>query len=577
MIFKKNKLITITNVDNTISKANFRKNILYSIFSGILLVLAFPPLSFFLLAFLAFIPIFQVLNNYNKTTHTYLYIYIMFFIYHIGTNWWISSWQENTDIYLFWAGIATAFFHPLFFLIPFFIYFQLNKLLHRRYTIWVFPLIWVTFEWLHSIGDLAYSWLTIGYTQFYNYNLYQVVDIAGIWGVSFLVILGNVLLYKIFINCKDIFIKGENNIKIFLKNRYNQKLIIIFILIIILPNIYGLCIIKKYNNYIPKISNKSITIGLIQPNINPWKKWETNPYEQLQLHLKLQDSLFNDFGTIDLFIWNETAIPATSLLINRDMNFTYIKNYLYRLDASLLTGFAQYKFFKETDINIPVTARYYDNDSSELFCSYNSAILLNRYIKNTQIYHKQRLTPFAEGIPYVKYLKFMKDLFVWGVGISSWERGTEIKNFILPLKNKSNILDTTTIAIAPIICIESIYPGYVRKFVDIGAEILTVITNDAWYDYTSGPIQHYIIAVTRAMENRRYLARCANTGISGIISPLGIDIVRAYQYKTMAVAASVPALNFKTIYTKYGDYLPQVFIVFILIFYFSLCIFKLKK
>ena len=108
MIFKKNKLITVTSADNTISKANFRKNILYSIFSGILLALAFPPLPFFLLAFLAFIPIFQVLNNYNKTTHTYLYIYIMFFIYHIGTNWWISSWQENTDIYLFWAGIAAA-------------------------------------------------------------------------------------------------------------------------------------------------------------------------------------------------------------------------------------------------------------------------------------------------------------------------------------------------------------------------------------------------------------------------------------------------------------------------------------
>lgn len=527
---------------------NFWKNILLSILGGGLLALSFPPLPCFILAFFAFIPIFKVLE-YDKIKHLYLYVYIMFFIYHAGTNWWISSWQENTDIYLFIAGIVTAFFHPLFFLFPFFIYSQFTKLVNRNIAVWFFPFIWIGFEWLHSLGDLAYSWLTVGYTQYYNSTWYQIVDIAGIWGPSFLVVLVNVILYKLLFGNKNYFFF----------NRRNIALIFVLLIIFIVPYMYGVNITKYYNQLEDKNKtdhNKSLIVGVIQPNINPWDKWEKNPFEQITLHLKLQDSLYNNFGKVDLFVWNETAIPTISLEINEEMQLDFIKNNLYYLgNASLMTGFSQYKTFKSCDENLPITARYLGDDTTVLFASYNSAILLSNDRKNIQIYHKQRLTPFSENIPYVKYLPFMKDLFVWGVGISSWEKGTEFRNFAVPVNNKDNSNDS--VLIAPIICIESIYPGFVREFVDRGAEVMTVISNDAWYDYTFGPYQHYMIAATRAMENRRYLARCANSGISGIISPLGKNIIQAQQYKTTAVAAKVYSNKDKTIYTKLGDFLPE--------------------
>ncbi|MFN3270923.1 MAG: apolipoprotein N-acyltransferase, partial [Candidatus Kapaibacteriota bacterium] len=188
--------------------------------------------------------------------------------------------------------------------------------------------------------------------------------------------------------------------------------------------------------------------------------------------------------------------------------------------SSLLTGFADFRFLTP-DEKPSFTTKYLFGDSSKPYDTYNSILLLNP--NNTfQIYHKNRLTPFGEQIPYGEILGFAKEFLEWNVGISSWAKGT-VQN-ILKMKTSKNECN-----IAPIICIESIYPDYCRSFVKKGAEIMVIITNDGWYDHTFGPLQHYLIAAVRAIENRRFVARCANTGISGVITPTGQTLIKAPQ------------------------------------------------
>jgi apolipoprotein N-acyltransferase len=159
---------------------------------------------------------------------------------------------------------------------------------------------------------------------------------------------------------------------------------------------------------------------------------------------------------------------------------------------------------------------------------------------------------------------FMRSWFEWGVGISAWGIGTDQHNLQVKTTNDSAML-------GPIICIESIYPEFVSNTTGNGAEIIVIITNDAWYDNTPGPEQHFLIAAMRAIENRRFIARCANTGVSGIISPTGKTMSRLSQYTRSGLSEPVPRLKEKSIYVLYGDWICKLSsVITILTFIYSL-------
>lgn len=221
-----------------------------------------------------------------------------------------------------------------------------------------------------------------------------------------------------------------------------------------------------------------------------------------------------------------------------------------------MTGFSQAEIYNSE--NKPPTARQLHGDTSRYYKMYNAALMLNPYPfdeNNPQMYQKMRLTPVAERFPYADQLTFAQDWLQWGVGISDWGMGRVQHN--LTFYNKGTKFD-----IGSIICIESIYPGFCRNFTNKGANVLSVITNDAWYNYTIGPEQHYLIAAIRAIENRRYIARCANSGVTGFIAADGSTVLRAPKYEGVGVAASIPLLTGKSVYVLYGDWLPIACAIF---------------
>ncbi|MGC8957956.1 MAG: apolipoprotein N-acyltransferase [Candidatus Kapaibacteriota bacterium] len=513
-----------------------KKRFLLGLLSGFLLALSYPPYPFFLLSFIAFVPILSV---FQQVKRKWWLVYLSFFVYHYATNWWISSWQKDTDPYLLVSGFAVALVHPLLFMFPFAILNILANKLGWRTSVALFPFIWVSFEWLHSLGDLAYPWLTVGYTQVYNHFWIQTSDIGGIWFVSFLIVLINVLAYFAIEQHQKL---RPTTRLFFLRNKY----IIAIAIIMIMPYIYGFFRVHqfKYESLVSKFS--TIRVGVVQPNINPWRKWEADAITQINIHRHIQDSLAKVIPNIDLFVWSETAITMLDLETNAFHNF---KQFYDMLDSNtaLLTGFADFRFLSPNE-KPTFTTKFLFGDSTKPYETYNSILLLNPN-QTFQIYHKNRLTPFGEHIPYSQILGFAKSFLEWNVGISSWAKGT-----------KQNVLEFKTpkkqVSIAPIICIESIYPDFCRRFVDQGAQILVVITNDGWYDHTFGPLQHYLIATVRAIENRRFLVRCANTGISGFITPTGETLLKAEQYQQIAIASDIPTLFTRSIYSIVGDFLP---------------------
>lgn len=587
-----------------------------ALFTGILLSLSFPPyysidLSF--LSFFAFIPLLLVLNSPNdynfisfknklkyadKTIeHKSLFIvlYLTFLIYHVGVNWWIGSFQKQTDPYLLMSAILLSIFHPFFFMVPIKIYLSIKKLAHsKNYKFkekihYIFPFIWVVFEWLHGETELSYPWITLGYTQIESVNWIQFIDITGIWGASFVILMINVIFYDLYSKYLRTFNNVFNSKNVLEFINLQSKSILILLLCFILPFVYSKYQYYNYNylieqtktinsNRLDKLSNvnvdkKYINFGVIQPNINPWEKWSGKGMEQIYLHLNLQNECIKTLNNsitqndkIDLFVWSETAIPFIDMSINTNRYIDTLYKDIKKNKYSLLTGFTDVKIFPDAK-NKTITARPYFGDS--YYEPYNSAMLINYNdlenisndkFRENNVYQKMKLTPFAERLPHSELISFAQNWFTWGVGISSWGIGTNQKNLIFE-KNKRSA------DIAPIICIESIYPRFVSNFALLGAEIFVIITNDAWYNGTPGPRQHYLIGAARAIENKRFLVRCANSGVSGVISPLGKSLIEIPAETSSFFKYKVPKIKNLTLYSKYGDWLPLSLLIFCIFIY----------
>lgn len=525
--------------------------ILLSGLSGILLTLSFPPMPFYFLSFFSFIPILFLLD---KTKKFYFWnTYLTFFIYHVATLWWISSFQEKTDPFLMASGFVLDIFHPLYFMVPIVAWLVIRIRLPRRIALYTFPFIWTAWEWVRSLSELSFPWLSVGYSQIYNTQWVQVGDLFGVYGVSFLIVLFNVAVYDIITS----FEKSK-----FEMNRSKFQIAILLIIIAV-PIIYSNIQINRFNHEKLIKANNTINIGMVQPNIDPWDKWSAGTKDQTLTLMEYSDRLISKDTTLDLVIWPETSVLYINSKFNIDHKFNFLQDWVDSSKISLLTGFVDIKIYEESE-KPSITKQMHFRGKDVSYDNFNSALLLDS--SNYGIYHKSKLTPFGERVPHVEIFTFLTKFIDWGVGISFWGKGTEIRNL--------NMSDND-IRIAPIICIESIYPSFVREFSYRGASIMTVITNDAWYDHTPGPEQHALISAFRALENKKYLARAANSGVTCFISPTGVILDRADQYKQTDLKMQIPTINENTIYTIYGDWFVYL-CVMVSVFFLFYSVFKKK-
>lgn len=561
----------------SLSVFSTRMQYVQAMISGLLMGFAFQPTPLSWVALCGFVPLFRALHSAKNYRQSLLLIYWGMFAFHGASNWWVSSWQAETDPYLMASGIILWLVHPFFFALPLmaFQYIRITRSASSAYM--AFPFLWTAFEWLHSLTDLSYPWQALGYTQVGFLPLIQIADIMGVWGVSFCVASCNALIARWSYEYHG----AETLRSLFVTNdRLRQRLLagtFCFATAVMVVIGYGG---RRMGLFNPEqwftYSNKA-RIAIVQPNINPWGKWSDDADAQIIKHTALIDSLIQaDQRRPDCVLWSENAVPLYVLSARHHQRFDYLSAWSRHNEFLLIAGAPTDTIYAPQAQGIPPSARtaITVDGVSVRYDSFNSAVGFTSPISSStavvpfvQVHRKARLTPFAERLPFADALTFAMKWMEWGVGISSWQKGSSAMPMRFRVKNLYG--DTTQItpykisyntvqAIGTVICLESIYPDFVRQFTQNGANVLCILTNDGWFDGTPGPHQHFAIAQMRAVENRRAIARCANTGVSGFILPDGSPCSLLPVQSTHAVQYDVPLFDGQTIYVQYGDWFAKL-------------------
>lgn len=547
--------LKIFNKYNSLSpeqKKEIRKDRLLIILSGILIGISFTPfpMPFPLFLFFAFIPYFFVLQKRNTLLRINQGNYLLVLILSIVTIYWVGSWQSKADPFLMMGGGVLIFFYPVVFLIPSTLYYLSSKIFKGKFILWLFPLFWVTAEFLLTLTDLKFPWLTLGHGLAKFTAFIQIADIIGAFGLSLVVLYINILLFK---TAKII---SERSKKYILQ-------ISLALVLFLTPVIYGAVKLSAYEE-----SANKVRVGIIQPNIDPWDKWEVGGLNDLvKLYFELSQKCI-DQGA-EIILWPETALPVYLLSDSYQSTVDTIYSFLKMNNVHLMTGMPDIRFYFNKD-EAPKNSKF-AMDAEYYYTTYNAILLFSPDETEVQRYGKMHLVPLGEKTPFVDQIPFLGNLLKWGVGISGWNTGQDTTVFTANINSKA-------VKIGGLVCYESVFPVFVTHFVERDAQFLVVVTNDSWYGNSSGPYQHKEFAALRAVENRRAVVRSANGGISCLIDQRGITIKETEMFTRDYLVVDVSLNDEKTFYTKNPFIFPVLCSVFSLwIFGMNILLWMKKK
>ncbi len=512
------------------------KKILLTVLSAGFFILSFPDYDYSLFAWFFLIPLFTITEGESPLKSFYI-SWFSFLIAFSGTVYWVVNSMYN------YGGIPV--YLSVFFLLLLSAYlalfpgcfFMLYKIICAKTSLTaglaISPFLWVSLEYLRGHILTGFPWAIAGYSQWKMLPLIQVCDITGVYGISFLLVIFNASLYRAFFALKDDDKKGGSGFF----GRFSLLLISVFLLCVFL--IYG----KTRINDMGKITStgKPLNVGVVQGNIEQDIKWDDDGIvSSIGKHISLTDRVVGQCSP-DIVLWPETALPFFPE--RRKTYADIVKTFVKEKDISLLSG------------GLGIT----ENNGKELM--FNSVFLFNPEI-NMQRYDKIHLVPFGEYIPFEKLLRI--SLFDEIIGdIGSFDSGEDIKVF-----------NTRKGKFSVVICYEIIFPDLVRRFASSGAGVLFNVTNDAWFGKSSAPLQHFSNTVFRAIENRRFIVRSANSGISGVTAPDGSIVKMTNIFREDSFCAKVLLTDEKTFYSSYGDVFAYLSLLVTFLFISSLILIR---
>ena len=444
-----------------------KKNLMFSLISGLMLGLSFPPFHLGFLAWIFLIPLFQIFNKAIKLSEKIILFYIAGFTsYAIITHWVALNSGTSVQVAII-SYLAICIFYSFYWVLFCLILhiFEKRKLSYKIQLLLI-PLVWVFIENLRDIGPLAAPWLNFSLTQTGYNRLIQVVSLHEDLS-SLIIILLNVLFYS-FISLKQ------------------KKYIYGFISLLLINALVGQILIANYNS---TNFQKQINVSIGQPVIYPDEKW--NPQLKNRNANIMNDLLEKSLeSNPDVIVWPEAALTSFLAVSNSRERIKLQKKII---DSALITGIPQ---------------RMYLNNELKVF---NSAIFL-RPDGFYDTYQKIFLVPFAEYVPFFK--KWLSKINQFD-DMGSFTAG---ENY--------NIFQIGDIKSSILICYDSSSFKIAKKMVDKGAEIIFVITNDS-YVGKAMPYQHFEHAKLRSIELGVPVVQSANNGISGIILPSGEVLIKS--------------------------------------------------
>ena len=530
------------------------KYILLSLLSAVLLSISWPTYGIPFFIFVALVPLLMVEHDIskfsgfkNKGWVVFGLSYLAFIIWNIVTTGWLYGSKNPDGSNSLAAVILPVIFNSLFYSLVFQLYHWYKKAQGTYFGLVFFVAVWMCWEKFHLSWELTWPWLNLG-NAFADYpKLIQWYDTLGATGGSFWILLVNVYIFY--------------TLRIWEAGRVRKSLIInssVILGLVALPMIIS---VAKYENFDLK-PNGSVNVLMLQPELDPYtEKYSKDSLTILNDLLNLADQ--HSTGQIDYYIGPETSLPGYGSIPETGFEHSHllnsVKGFLSRHPKSIFTtGISSHKFYTDATMK---SSTAYQTSNGNFVDSYNSAVQIIPNQK-VEVYHKGKLVPGVEIFPYINVLKPVLGNAMLNLGgtVASLSSDAERKVF-------SNNFNSGKLA--PIICYESIYGEFVTDYVKKGANFLAIMTNDSWWGVTQGHKQLMAYAKLRAIENRREIARAANSGISAHIDARGdVTADTLYGDKT-ALFAKVQLYDHTTFYSRAGDLISRimVFVLGFLIFY----------
>jgi apolipoprotein N-acyltransferase len=475
------------------------------VLSGVLTALSFPKFEISFLCWVSLIPFIFAL--YKKTAKQ---SFLLGFLGGIAFNAILIYWIPAVPAH--YGNLSTGISLLIYAVFVFYLalYWALFSWsfakIHKAFPSLVFflaPFIWVGFEYILTHFLTGFPWGLLGYSQYENLWILQLASVTGIYGISVVIILFQTLfVFSMIHRRKTPFFLG--------------------LIFVVLLHIWGWAIMKKD----PSLE-ESFRASVIQGNVPFDIHWDQisdmrirDLFEQhLDLSMEAQET------GARLIIWPEFSVPLCF-----SCSYSIYPEFRNRLA----------RFARETGTTL-VLGTSETVMSGQVPQYYNTALCLHPDLTVSQ-YFKTHLVPFGEYTPYKKIFFFVEKM-THAIGELSAGKKYVLHRF------EGKKFGTP-------ICYEIIFPDLVRKFVKHGADFLVTITNDGWYGTSSAPFQHFAIAVSRAVENRRFLLRSATTGISGIIDPFGRILSSSDMMTQTYLSEAIAPVDTLTPYTRFGDLTP---------------------
>jgi apolipoprotein N-acyltransferase len=511
-----------------------KKHLFYlvaALLTGLLLHFAWPTTGAIWLLFFAFAPMLwleeHIYQNQKKrqTGTLFLYGWLAFALFNLTTTLWVKNAHPI-------GPIATTFINGALMSLPFTFYHIIRKKIGLGKALFALPFFWICVEVLHQDWDLSFPWLDLGNAFANHIEWVQWYDRTGHMGGTLWVWIVNILLYK----AGGLFLGKQT--------RPGAVRLVLAAVVVATPIIISKI---EYARYAEK--GDAVEVVVVQPNIEAFfEKWNTPEAHQIDKFIRLAEPLLD--SNVDLLVGPETLLgrgfeeslmpqnPSVAKLFALTQRYPRI---------NIVFGATTYKVFdaaNKTPISLPF------RDSDMWYEIYNTGYQLNANGLSAP-YHKSKLVVAAERMPFRWLLQPLLGKIIVDLGGMTGTHGTQ---------EERSVFTSTTgkIKSAPIICWENEFGDYVTGYTRNGANLFLNITNDGWWGDTDGHRQHMHYARLRAVENRRAVARSANTGISCFINQRG-DVLQPQPWAADgAIRQTLYANQELTFYAKNGDVIGRI-------------------
>ena len=473
--------------------------------SGVLLALSFPKFGYPALAWIALAPLVLSLTLDVSLLRAFALGLTSGVIYFAGTLYWMSGVMAvYGGLHPAVAGAINALFVAYVALYPALFALIMRRLLisYGTRALMAAPLVWTTAELGRSYLFTGFPWVLLGYSQATVLPIAQLASLLGVFAVSALVASVSAALVHAAI-----------------ARRFMPAVRVILVVI-------AIALVGSFRIRGAELTQigQPIRVGLVQGNVDQAEKWNTSRGAAIfQEYLNMTRQAIARGAT--LVIWPESSTP-------------------FRFEEDAVGGAQIRTLARDAHVSIILGSDHIEwrgtGAARVADKAFNSAFLVRPDGTFGGIYRKMHLVPWGEYVPLKNLLFFVGPLVESiGTGFAPGEEAT-----LLPV-------DGHPVSVA--ICYEVIYPDLVRRFVRGGSELLTTITNDAWFGRTSAPYQHFEQASMRAIEEGRYVVRSANTGVSGIVDPYGHVLERTAIYQPAVVVGDARLISASTLYSRIGD------------------------